>query len=82
VAEVEQAGGGAHALDLVEDRSVLHRHVPAAELDQLGAGAGVDVVQGSRFHEGRETLVDRGEAAKAGAARRGASRPTAARSTG
>jgi hypothetical protein len=51
VREVEEPGLRAHGPDLVEDRAVLHRHVPAAELDHLRAERDVEIVEGSLFHE-------------------------------
>src|SRR5262249_13342763 len=37
VADVEQAGGGAYGGVLVGDAGVLHRHVPAGEVDHAAA---------------------------------------------
>jgi len=45
VAQVEEAGGGAHAPHLVEDAVVLHRHQEAGEVDQPGSGLLVEVRQ-------------------------------------
>src|SRR5205823_320944 len=45
VRDVEQPGGGAHRLVLGDDAGVLHRHLPAGELDHAGAAADVPVVQ-------------------------------------
>jgi hypothetical protein len=43
---VEEPGAGPHRGVLVEDPRVLDRHVPAGELDDPGAAADVDVVEG------------------------------------
>jgi hypothetical protein len=37
---------------LVDDAAVLHRHVPAGELDHLGAEAPMDVVERGFFELG------------------------------
>lgn len=44
MADVEQAGRGAHRFMLFENAGVLHGHVPAAEIDKAGALLGMKVV--------------------------------------
>ena len=55
VAHVEEAGTRAHRFVLGEDAGVLQGHVPAAEIDHLGAEAAVDGIQGcfAQFDGGR-----------------------------
>ena len=50
VAEVEQPHPLPHAADLVEDGTVLDRHVPAAELDHARAEALVEIVERGVSH--------------------------------
>jgi hypothetical protein len=45
VGEVEEAGGGAHRVVLGEIAGVAHRHPPAGEVGEGGAGRHVHVVQ-------------------------------------
>ena len=45
VREVEEAGGGAHRVVLGEIAGVAHRHLPAGEVGEAGAGIHVNVVQ-------------------------------------
>jgi hypothetical protein len=52
VGEIEEPHLRAHGRDLVEDRTVLHGHVPAAELDHLGAEPDVLFVERSELHAG------------------------------
>ena len=45
VAHVEEPGSGADGAVLLEDAAVRHRHLPAAELDELGAERAVLLVE-------------------------------------
>ena len=45
VREVEESGGGAHRVVLGEVARVAHRHLPAGEVGERGAGRLVGVVQ-------------------------------------
>ena len=54
VRDVEDARGGANRLVLLDDRRVLHRHLPAGEGDDAGAELGVSLVErraAERLHE-------------------------------
>ncbi len=47
VRDIEDAGRSAHGVVLTDLRAVLHRHVPAAEVDDSGAQLGVQVEERS-----------------------------------
>ena len=47
--DVEQPGPLAHALVLVHVARVAQRHLEARELDELGAGATMELVEGCAF---------------------------------
>ncbi len=61
VADVEDADAVADRGVLLEDAPVLHRHVPARELDHAGAGFEVGFVQrralGHSFLRGAQNLA-------------------------
>ena len=46
VADVEEAGGAAHGLVLLEDAAVLHRHLPAGEIHHARPMGHVKIAQG------------------------------------
>ena len=57
VTDIEQPGPGAHRLVLREDaRRVLHRHVPAAEVDHLGVQGAMGCVEGGLHQLGHRGL--------------------------
>ena len=45
VADIEQADRVAHGVVFVDQAGILHRHIPAAEIDHLRAGRAVHFVQ-------------------------------------
>ncbi len=45
VRDIEHAGVAAHLVMLLDLRAVVERHVPAAEVDHLGAGGAVGIVE-------------------------------------
>ena len=49
VRDVEHAGVAAHRVVLVDLRAVVHRHVPAAEVDHARAGGAMDGMKGVCF---------------------------------
>ncbi len=52
VGNVEQAAAGTHRVVLLDLRTVVHRHVPAAEIDHPGAEFAVGGVERSLFEHG------------------------------
>ena len=59
VADIEQTGGAADGVMLLDQAGILHRHVPAAEIDHLGLRGPMYLIQRSfakriGLHERRE----------------------------
>ncbi len=47
VGNIEHAGVGAHGVVFLDLRAVVDGHLPAGEIDHLGAGGEVGIVEGS-----------------------------------
>ncbi len=52
VADIEQADALAHGVVLFKDAGILHRHVPAAEIDHPGTELAVCGVECGSFERG------------------------------
>ena len=52
VADVKQSDGIADGVVLINDAGILHRHIPAAEIDHFGAESPMDGVEGRLPEDG------------------------------
>ena len=75
VRDIEHAGGAAHRVVLADLRAVLHRHVPAGEVDQACAELLVQFVERGLSSHGSLSLSDKSERPRL-AFTRGACRPS------
>jgi len=60
VGDVEQAASGTHGVVFLDLRAVVDRHVPAAEIDHLGAEFAVGGVERGLFEHGAGTKNKKG----------------------